>query len=316
MRDNVLSLRVVLADGAVVKTGQRARKTSAGYDLTHLFIGSEGTLGVVTQITLRLRRIPTLTIAALCYFPSVTDAANSVMEMIQRDMIIGMVEFLDEMMMKANNKHYNFNYEEKPTLYFEFSAGSKLQLDEQEGIVREICTKFGGSSFVFSKSEKERQELFRARKGALFASKELRPSAEIWTTDVCVPISRLAECITETKKDLAKSFLFAPLVGHVGDGNFHLFILLDPKDEKDLKEANRINDNLVNRAIDMDGTCTGEHGVGIGKRSHLVHELGAEAVELMRRLKATLDPKGIFNPGKVLPPLGPSQDDGHARAKL
>eukprot|EP01128_Nolandella_sp_AFSM9_P007522 TRINITY_DN4149_c0_g1_i1.p1 TRINITY_DN4149_c0_g1~~TRINITY_DN4149_c0_g1_i1.p1 ORF type:complete len:499 (+),score=91.10 TRINITY_DN4149_c0_g1_i1:72-1499(+) len=300
MRDNVLNLKAILVDGTVVRTAQRARKTSAGYDLTHLLIGSEGTLALVTEVTLRVRRIPAHITAALCSFETVKSAANVVMEMIQMDFTIGMVEFLDELMIKATNMHFSTNFEEKPTLYFEFSAGTLSQAKEQEQIARDLCTKYGGSDFQFKFEEKEREDLWKIRKAALMASKELKPDAEVWTTDVCVPISRLAECIVKTKEDIAKSFLPAPIVGHVGDGSIHVFIQVDTSNPAELAEAKRINSRMIDRAIKMEGTCTGEHGVGIGKRSYLESELGPGALVVMRRLKDLFDPNGILNPGKIL----------------
>eukprot|EP01125_Pyxidicula_operculata_P014096 TRINITY_DN4680_c0_g1_i1.p1 TRINITY_DN4680_c0_g1~~TRINITY_DN4680_c0_g1_i1.p1 ORF type:complete len:510 (-),score=116.99 TRINITY_DN4680_c0_g1_i1:834-2363(-) len=317
MKENVLALRVVMADGTVVKTANRARKTSAGYDLTHLFVASEGTLGIVTEITLKLHRIPERRAAALIDFPTIENASNSVIEIMQNDIQLGMVELLDSLMVRAINKKFNMHYVEKPTLYLEF-AGSELFLNEQKRIVQEISRKYGGGQFTYAATDKEREELWKARKAALFASTVLRPGSEVWTTDVCVPISQLAKCIVETIEDLEKSFLIAPLVGHVGDGNFHLFILLDPKKKEELDEAKRINSNLVERALKMDGTCTGEHGVGIGKRDYLEKELGAEAVKLMKDIKRTLDPKNIMNPGKkiVINPSEGSEKNTYGWSKV
>jgi len=301
MKHNVLSLKVVVPNGQLVKTGNRARKSSAGYDLTHLFVGSEGTLGIVVEVTLRVYKIPEFEAAVLVCFPTIGDAANVASEIMMRDITLGMVELMDDLMMKAINQKFKFHYEEKPTLYLEFSGGSQAQLEFQAEVVKTISKKYGGGKLYYAASQKEREELWKARKAALFASTVLRPGADVLTTDVCVPVSRLPECIIQTHDDLKHSFLLAPLVGHVGDGNFHLFVLLDPLDKKDVAEAKRLNQRLVDRALKMDGTCTGEHGVGVGKRVFLEKELGREAIELMRVIKKAIDPNNLMNPGKIFP---------------
>jgi D-lactate dehydrogenase (cytochrome) len=298
MKENILSLKVVLPNGQLVKTGQRSKKSSAGYDLTHLFVGSEGTLGVTTEITLRLRRLPEKTAVAVCQFPSVHDAANTVIQAMQEGVQIGRVELIDELMIKAVNLSTGLTEQEKPTLYFEFS-GSPVEVEEQEKAMRRLSGANNGGVFTFAEGDKS-DELWSARKNALWHSLALRPGADMLITDVAVPISRLAECIDETKKDLEGSFLLAPLVGHVGDGNYHLMILFDAKNPKEVAEANRLNDQLVQRAIRMEGTCTGEHGVGSGKKKWLVVEKGPEAVELMRTIKRSIDPDNILNPGKIV----------------
>lgn len=301
MKDNVISLTVVLPNGDVVRTSQRAKKSSAGYDLTRLFVGSEGTLGVVTEATLRLHRIPEQKSIAVCEFNSIKEAADVAMETVQRGIPIGKIELLDDVMLRAVNLNSGRTYKETPSLFFEFS-GSKLQVEEQKRQMADIVQRHGGSGLRFAMDKAERDELWEARKVALWSAPILKEGSEVKITDVCVPISRLGECIDETKKDIAESFLFAPLVGHVGDGNFHLFILVDPKNDEDLKEANRLDHRLVERAIAMGGTCTGEHGVGLGKRKYLTSELGPEAVELMRTIKKAIDPDDIMNPGKKIPP--------------
>mmetsp|Transcript_32031 Transcript_32031/g.51754 ORF Transcript_32031/g.51754 Transcript_32031/m.51754 type:complete len:366 (+) Transcript_32031:117-1214(+) len=300
MKANVLNLTVVLPNGEVVKTAQRARKSSAGYDLTHLFIGAEGTLGLVTEATLKLQRIPAASSVAVCSFPTIDDASKTVIQMMQQGLSIGRVELLDIPMMRAINIHANFSYPEKPHLFFEFS-GSEGAVRECIESVKSIAADHGASEFKWATDKDERTRLWLARKEAYWAAGALRPGSEVWTTDVCVPISNLAKCIHETEEDLKKTFLIAPLVGHVGDGNFHLLILLDPNNAEELLEAQRLNKRLVMRAISMEGTCTGEHGVGVGKREYLIPELGPNAVQLMRTLKAAVDPQGIMNPGKLLP---------------
>jgi len=291
---------VVIPNGAIVKTGQRSRKSSAGYDLTHLFIGSEGTLGLVTKITVRLQRIPEQRLVATCEFPSIEDAANCVISTMQRGIQIGKVELLDEVAMKSVNLSSDLNYPEKPTLFFEFS-GSKVQVEEQRNLVANITADYHGGSLRFATDPKECEDLWFARKTALWSAPILRPGSEVKITDVCVPISRLAECIRETKEDLHRSPLLAPLVGHVGDGNFHLFILFNPNDPKELEEESRLDKQLTERAIRMEGTCTGEHGIGMGKKQYLLLEKGEEAVKLMKTIKKAIDPDNIMNPGKVLP---------------
>jgi len=298
MADCVLAMTVVLADGRVIRTGRRARKSSAGYDLTHLFVGSEGTLGVITELTLRLFGVPEAIAAAVVSFPDLESAVGSVILTIQSGIPIARIELLDEVQMDAVNRHSNLDYPVQPTLFLEFH-GSEKGVAEQSVAVQRIAADFGGADFQWSVLPEERSRLWRARHEAFYAALALRPGCRGVTTDVCVPISRLTECILETQKDIEASFLTAPLVGHVGDGNFHLIILVDPDDPGDMAEAKRLSDRLVMRALAMDGTCTGEHGVGYGKMDFLVHEHG-EALGVMRVLKTALDPGNIMNPGKIV----------------
>lgn len=298
MADCVLGMTVVLADGRVIRTSRRARKSSAGYDLTHLFVGSEGTLGVITEVTLRLFGIPEAIAAAVVSFPDLESAVNAVILTIQSGIPVARIELLDEVQMDAVNRHSKLDYPIQPTLFLEFH-GSEAGVAEQTVAVQQIAADFGGAGFQWSVLPEERSRLWRARHEAFYAALALRPGCRGVTTDVCVPISRLAECILETKKDIEASFLLAPIVGHVGDGNFHLIMLVDPDDPKDMAEAKRLSDRLVMRALAMDGTCTGEHGVGYGKMDFLVHEHG-EAVSVMRMVKTALDPANIMNPGKIV----------------
>ena len=298
MRDNVLSLEVVTADGRVVRTARRARKSSAGYDLTRLFVGSEGTLGVITQVTLRLYGIPEAVLAAVCPFPSVAAAVDTVVATIQSGVPIGRVELLDPFAMSAVNRHGKLDYPVAPTLFFEFH-GTKGGVDEQVAIVKELAAAQGGTEFRWAASPEERNKLWQARHNAHYALMAMRPGCRAWPTDVCVPISRLAQCITETTADLKSSPLQSGLVGHVGDGNFHVDFLIDPDQPEEMAEARRLNDRMVMRALAMDGTCTGEHGVGYGKMEFLTAEHG-EGVALMRIIKIALDPDNILNPGKVV----------------
>jgi D-lactate dehydrogenase (cytochrome) len=298
MRDNVLSLEVVTAEGRVVRTARRARKSSAGYDLTRLFVGSEGTLGVITQVTLRLHGIPEAVLAAVCPFPSVAAAVDTVVATIQSGVPIGRVELLDPFAMAAVNKHGKLDYPVAPTLFFEFH-GTKGGVDEQVAIVKELAAAQGGTEFRWASSAEDRNKLWHARHQAHYALMAMRPGAKAWPTDVCVPISRLAQCIGETEADLKASTLTSGIVGHVGDGNFHVDFLIDPDKPEEMAEARRLNDRMVMRAIAMDGTCTGEHGVGYGKMDFLTAEHG-EGVALMRTLKKAFDPDNILNPGKVV----------------
>lgn len=298
MADCVLGMTVVLADGRVIRTSRRARKSSAGYDLTHLFVGSEGTLGVITEVTLRLFGIPEAISAAVVSFPDLESAVNAVILTIQSAIPMARIELLDEVQVDAVNRHSGLNYAVLPTLFLEFH-GSEKGVAEQTESVQQIAAEFGGADFQWSILPEERNRLWRARHEAFYAALALRPGCRGVTTDVCVPISRLAECILETKADIEASFLLAPIVGHVGDGNFHLIMLVDPDDPKDMAEAKRLSDRLVMRALAMDGTCTGEHGVGFGKMDFLIHEHG-EAVSVMRTVKVALDPDNIMNPGKIV----------------
>jgi D-lactate dehydrogenase (cytochrome) len=298
MRENVLSLTVVLADGRVIRTSKRARKSSAGYDLTRLFVGSEGTLGVITELTLRLYGIPEAMSSATCWFKDIHGAVNAVIQTIQAGIPIARIEIADDVQMDAINRYSKLNMPVAPTLWLEFH-GTERGVQEQAEMVQAIAAEHGGADFAWTTNPEDRKKLWQARHDAAYANKALRPKGQVWATDVCVPISRLAECIAETKKDIDGSFLPAPIVGHVGDGNFHLTLVLDPDDPKDAVEADRLNSRLVARALALDGTCTGEHGVGYGKVDFLIAEHG-EAVSVMRTIKRALDPDNIMNPGKIV----------------
>ncbi len=299
MRDNVLGLTVVLADGSVIKTGGRARKSAAGYDLTRLFVGAEGTLGIITELTVRLYAIPEGMSAAVCAFPTVKDAVDSVIEAIQCGIPIARVELLDTLTVKAVNAYSKLGLTESPTLWYEFH-GTVRGVEEQAEQMQEIAKAHGGQDFAWSARPEERSRLWQARHDAYFACLALRKGSRMVATDVCVPISRLAECIVATQEDVARSAMPIPLFGHVGDGNFHLMILVDPDSEADTQEAWDLNTRLVRRALAMGGTCTGEHGIGLGKREFLVEEFGQGSVNVMRSIKATLDPRNLMNPGKVV----------------
>jgi len=297
MRENILNLTVVLPDGKIIKTGGRAKKSAAGYDLTKLYIGSEGTLGVITEITLKLYGIPEAVSAATVSFPDIQSAVQSVILTIQSGIPVARIELLDDVQVKAINSYSNLSLSVQPTLFLEFH-GSERGVVEQSDQVHEICKDFGAKDFVWTTQAEERTKLWQARHDAAYANKALRPGSSLWATDVCVPISKLADCIMETKADLDGSNLIAPLVGHVGDGNFHLSFVLDMDNPEEMEEAERINGRLINRALSMDGTCTGEHGIGLGKIKYLREELG-EAVNVMAALKQALDPDNIMNPGKI-----------------
>lgn len=298
MRENVLALAVVLADGRVIRTGTRARKSSAGYDLTRLFVGSEGTLGVITEITVRLYPQPEAVSAAVCAFPSMGDAVRAVIETIQMGVPVARVEFLDSLAVRAINRHSNLTFRESPMLFFEFH-GSEAGVAEQAGIVQEIVAQNSGADFEWATRPEDRTRLWNARHAAYFAMLQLKPGCRAVTTDVCVPISRLAECVVETEQDLKASTLPCPIVGHVGDGNFHVAMLLDPSKPEEFEEAERINHRIVQRALRMNGTCTGEHGVGMHKIGFMVEEHGEDAIGVMRSIKQALDPKNLMNPGKI-----------------
>ncbi|HEY2891873.1 MAG TPA: FAD-linked oxidase C-terminal domain-containing protein [Dongiaceae bacterium] len=298
MRENVLGLTVVLADGQIIRTGGRARKSAAGYDLTRLFIGSEGTLGVITEITLRVYGIPEATSAAVAGFPSMADAVNTVIQTIQSGIPVARIELLDEVQIDAVNRYSKLDYAVRPTLLFEFH-GTERGVVEQAEMVRAIAGEHGAGDFRWATKVEDRNKLWKARHDSYYAALALKPGCKGWATDVCVPISRLADCILETQKDIAEAKLIAPLVGHVGDGNFHLVFLIDPDDPAEMATAQRVNDRMIERALAMGGTCTGEHGVGYGKIHCLEVEHGA-AVETMRVIKRALDPDNRMNPGKVL----------------
>ncbi|MDO8931240.1 MAG: FAD-linked oxidase C-terminal domain-containing protein [Rhodocyclaceae bacterium] len=300
MRENVLGMTVVLADGRVVRTGSRARKSSAGYDLTRLMVGSEGTLGIITELTVRLYPIPEAISAAVCAFPTIDDAVRTVIETIQLGIPVARIELLDALAVKAINRHSKTTLREAPTLFFEFH-GSPAGVAEQAQSVQAIAFDHGGQDFDWATRPEDRTRLWQARHDAYYACLGLRPGARSLTTDVCVPISQLAACIAETLADVAQSGLVAPLVGHVGDGNFHLLLLADPDDAQENENARAFSNRLVERALRMEGTCTGEHGVGSGKLKYMEREHGAAALDVMRAIKQALDPDKLLNPGKVLP---------------
>jgi D-lactate dehydrogenase (cytochrome) len=298
MRENVLGLKVVLADGQIIETGTRARKSSAGYDLTRLFVGSEGTLGVLTEVTLRLHPIPEAVSVALCGFATVRDAVETVIEAIQLGTHLARVEFMDETMVDALNRFSHTNLEPIPTLLFEFHGMSARDVSEQAQTVEEIAQRHQARGFVWKAKLEEMEQLWEARHKAYFASRALRPGANVLSTDVCVPISALAHCIVETKSDLADVPFATTMVGHVGDGNFHVLCMLDERNPDELTAVKEFSDRLVSRALRFGGTCTGEHGVGMGKSKYLQREAGP-AFEVMRSIKQTLDPDNRLNPGKI-----------------
>ena len=301
MRENILMLTVVLPDGEVITTGTRARKSSAGYDLTHLFVGAEGTLGIITEVTLRIHGVPEAISAATVGFSAFEAAVQAVTQVRQIGVPVARIEFLDEVMVKAVNKFSGLTLVEQPTLFLEFH-GSKTSVKENVEQVGEIMREFGGSDFKWAVNQAERTTLWTARHNAYYASLAYRPGCRALTTDVCVPISRLAECIAATKRDLDTSFLVGPIVGHVGDGNFHMLLLVEPGSPEDHAEAERLNERLVQRALSMGGTITGEHGVGLGKQKYMKSEHGAGALAVMRAIKQAIDPENLMNPGKMLPP--------------
>ena len=298
MRENILGLTAVMADGSLVTTGGRARKSAAGYDLTRLLCGSEGTLGIITEVRLRCYGLPEAHSAGVCAFDSLEGAVNSVINIIQMGIPIARVELLDELQIKAVNSYSQLDYAELPTLFFEFH-GSERGVVEQSEQVAEIVQEFGGGEFQWSTRQEEQNKLWQARHDAYYAAMALRPGCSGWPTDVCVPISRLTECIVETKRDVEESGVLSPIVGHVGDGNFHLLLLIDTDSEEEMRVAAAVNDRLVRRAISMGGTCTGEHGIGYGKIGYLELEHGS-GVDIMRMVKQALDPDNILNPGKVI----------------
>ena len=297
MRNNVLNVKAVLADGQIISTAQRARKSAAGYDLTGLLVGSEGTLGIITEVTVRLFGVPESISAAVCSFPTVEDAVKCCILTIQSGIPVARIELLDEVQMDACIRYSKLDYDVAPTLFFEFH-GTSDGVKEQAEMVQQIAGDFGASDFQWAVKTKDRNALWQARHDALYAALALRPGAVAWSTDVCVPISRLADCLAETRSDIEQAGLLAPIVGHVGDGNFHVIFLIDPDQSSEWDAARRVNDRMVLRAIEMEGTCTGEHGVGIGKRSYLAKEHG-EALAVMRTLKHALDPHNLMNPGKL-----------------
>jgi D-lactate dehydrogenase (cytochrome) len=299
MRENVLGLTVVLADGRVIHTGTRARKSSAGYDLTRLFVGSEGTLGVITEVTLRLHPLPEAVSAATCAFDSIRGAVDTVIATIQLGVPVARIELLDETQMSAVNRYSKTDYAVAPTLFFEFHSDSAQHVADQARTVEALAAERGGRGFRWATRLEDREKLWQARHDALYAALALRPNSRAWTTDVCVPISRLADCVMETRGDNEGASFPICLVGHAGDGNFHLLYVLDPESGREVDEARRLNDRLVTRALAMGGTCSGEHGVGIGKMKYLDAEHGV-SLDVMRAIKRTLDPENRMNPGKMI----------------
>jgi D-lactate dehydrogenase (cytochrome) len=299
MRENVLALTVVLADGRVIRTGTRARKSAAGYDLTRLFVGSEGTLGIITEVTVRLHPLPEAVAAAVCAFDSMRGAVDTVIAAIQTGVPVARIELLDEAHMDAINRYSKTSYPVAPTLLFEFHGENEQHLADQTRTVQSIASEHGGHAFEWASRPEDRERLWHARHNAHYAALALRPGARSWATDVCVPISRLADCVLETKADEATLGFPVLLVGHAGDGNFHMCYVLDPGKPEELDEARTLNERLVARALAMGGTCTGEHGVGYGKKKYLEAEHG-EALAVMRTIKRALDPDNRMNPGKVI----------------
>jgi D-lactate dehydrogenase (cytochrome) len=300
MRDNVLGLTVVLADGQVIHTGGRAKKSSSGYDLTRLMVGSEGTLGVITEIRLRLHGIPEAISSAVCAFPTIEQAVDTVIATIQTGVPVARIELLDEVQMEACIRFSKLDqYQAAPTLFFEFH-GTQAGVVEQAETVEGIAGEHGGADFQWATRTEDRNRLWQARHDAFYAALALRPGAKGIATDVCVPISRLTECITAAKRDIAASNLLAPLVGHVGDGNFHLVLIVDAEDSDEIARAQQVSRRMVEQALALGGTCSGEHGVGHGKIVYLEAEHGA-AVQVMRSIKQALDPDNIMNPGKIVP---------------
>ncbi|MEJ7931522.1 FAD-linked oxidase C-terminal domain-containing protein [Ramlibacter sp. AN1015] len=298
MRENVLALEVVTASGEVIRTGTRARKSSAGYDLTRLFVGSEGTLGVITEVTLRIYPQPEAISAAVCSFPSIEAAVRTTIQVIQLGVPIARVELIDRHTVRMVNQHSKLGLREEPMLLMEFH-GSPASVQEQAQTVQEIASEFGGNAFEWATTPEERTRLWTARHNAYFAAIQSRPGCRAISTDTCVPISRLADCLLDSVEEAEASGLPYFLVGHVGDGNFHFGYLLDPDSADERATAERLNHTLVARALRLGGTCTGEHGVGLHKMGFLVDEAGAGAIDMMRTIKRALDPKNIMNPGKI-----------------
>ncbi len=298
MRENVLALEVVTASGEVIRTGTRARKSSAGYDLTRLMVGSEGTLGVITEVTVKLYPLPEAISAAICSFPSIEAAVRTTIEVIQLGVPIARVELIDHHTVRMVNAHSKLSLREEPMLLMEFH-GSPVGVKEQAETVQELAREHGGNAFEWATTPEERTRLWAARHNAYFAAIQSRPGCRAISTDTCVPISRLADCLLESVDEVEASGIPYFLVGHVGDGNFHFGYLIDPNDADERTRAEQLNHQLVARALSMGGTCTGEHGVGIHKMGFLLDETGAGAVDMMRAIKRALDPKNILNPGKI-----------------
>jgi D-lactate dehydrogenase (cytochrome) len=297
MRENVLALKAVMADGSLITTSMRVRKTSAGYDLTRLLIGSEGTLGIITELTLKLAGIPQAISGGVCPFPSVEAACGAVIATIQFGIPVARIELVNALQMRAMISYSKLTYDETPCLFVEFH-GSEASVKEQAEEFGAIAEEYGGGPFLWTANPEERARLWQARHDAYWSALTLRPGAKGISTDVCVPISRLAECVAETELDIDAHHLIAPIVGHAGDGNFHVLLLLSPDDPAEIAATEAFVARLNQRALAMEGTCTGEHGIGQGKIEFLEHELGG-GVDVMRRIKRALDPQNIFNPGKI-----------------
>ncbi len=299
MRENVLGLTVVRPDGAVIRTGGRARKSSAGYDLTRLYVGAEGTLGIITEVRLRCYGLPEAISAAVCGFATLDGAVRTTIQTIQLGIPVARIELLNDLQIRACNAYSGLSLPEQPTLFLEFS-GTEASVAEQAEYVAAIATEHGGSGFTWATEQSAREQLWKARHNAYYAALAMRPGCKGLPTDVCVPISRLADCIAETEADLAAAGVPAPIVGHVGDGNFHVLYVFDPADAGEVATAQDLHRRLVHRALAMGGTCTGEHGIGYGKLEFMAAEHG-EALEVMRTLKNALDPHHLMNPGKLVP---------------
>ncbi len=299
MRENVLALKVVRGDGEIITTGTRAKKSSAGYDLTHLFVGAEGTLGIISELTIKLRGIPETIAAAACSFKTVEGACKATIMAIQLGIPVARIELLNAAQVRASNAYSKLSLPETPLLLLEFH-GSEAEVAAQSQTFGEVASECGGGAFEWTTRPEERTRLWQARHDAYWAVRGLRPGGGIVATDVCVPISRLADCVVETEEDLIRLGLLSPIVGHVGDGNFHCSLLADTDNADEMARAEEFMHRLVERAQGMGGTCTGEHGVGQGKQKYLLGELGSEALDAMRALKQALDPQNIFNPGKIV----------------
>ncbi len=297
MKDNVLSLKAVMADGREITTASRAKKTSAGYDLTRLIVGAEGTLGVITELTLKLHGLPESIVGGVCNFPDIESVCRASIQTIQYGLPIARIEMLDAVQIRACNAYSKLSLAEKPTLFVEFH-GSESSTHEQSEMFNEIIQEFGGSDFKWTSNTEERTHLWQARHDAYWAARALRPGCDAIVTDACVPISRLADCVEETLKDIDSCNLLAPIVGHVGDGNFHTAVLVDMQSPDEIENARQFAERLSQRSIDMGGTCTGEHGIGQGKKSYLRQELG-DTVDFMGMIKQSLDPQNIMNPEKI-----------------
>src|ERR1700759_5557211 len=299
MRENVISIPFVDAHGEVVRTHSRARKSSAGYDLTRLMIGSGGTLGLICEATLRVHPTPQAIAAAQCTFPSVDAAVQCVVMVGQHGIPVARIELADQLQIEAINRHNQTSFTVAPTLFIEFHGSSRDDVESQARDTAQIAVECGGSDFAWASDEAEPRGRWHARHGAMEATRATRPGSGALTTDVCVPVSALADCISATQADIAEPGWMASIVGHVGDGTFHVIVLVDPGDPADVARGEQFHARLVRRALEREGTCTGEHGVGYGKARFLVEEHGRPAVEMMRAIKRALDPDGIFNPGKI-----------------